>query len=141
MNNAFRKFATRASHWMGSARVFVVAVLVILVWLVVGPYYDYSERWQLVINTGTTIVTFLMVFLIQNAQNRHAHSIQLKLNELLAAIEGARNHLVDLEEQPEEELARLKDEFKALREQADDCAREDAQPSPSVQPTSAPVSP
>ena len=140
MNNAFRRFATRASHWMGSARVFVVAVLVIVVWLVSGPYYDYSERWQLVINTGTTIVTFLMVFLIQNAQNRHAHSIQLKLNELLAAIEGARNNLVDLEEQPEEELARLKDEFKALREQADDCAREDAQLSPSVQPTSAPAS-
>jgi low affinity Fe/Cu permease len=82
-----------------------------------------------------------MVFLIQNAQNRHAHSIQLKLNELLAAIEGARNNLVDLEEQPEEELARLKDEFKALREQADDCAREDGQSFTSVQPTSAPVSP
>src|SRR5688500_9655182 len=118
MNNAFRKFATRASHGMGSARVFVVAVLVILAWLAMGPYYDFSESWQLVINTGTTIVTFLMVFLIQNAQNRHAHAIQLKLNELLAAVEGARTQLVELEEQPEEELARLKDEFRAIREDA-----------------------
>ena len=74
MNEAFRRFATRASHWVGSARVFVVALLLVLVWLVSGPYYDYSASWQLVINTGTTIVTFLMVFLIQNAQNRHAHA-------------------------------------------------------------------
>src|SRR5688500_18763308 len=118
MNEAFRRFAFRASHWVGSARVFVVALLFILIWLITGPYYNFSGRWQLVINTSTTIVTFLMVFLIQNAQNRHAHAIQLKLNELLAAVEGARTVLVDLEEQPEEELARLKDEFKAIREDA-----------------------
>ena len=118
MNEVFRRFAARASHWVGSARVFVVALLFILIWLITGPYYRFSESWQLVINTGTTIVTFLMVFLIQNAQNRHAHAIQLKLNELLAAVEGARTQLVELEEQPEEELARLKDEFRAIREDA-----------------------
>jgi low affinity Fe/Cu permease len=135
MNEVFRKFATRASHWVGSARVFIIALLVVLAWLLSGPYYDYSERWQLAINTGTTIVTFLMVFLIQNAQNRHAHTIQLKLNELLAAMEGARTHLVDLEEQPEEELVRLRKEFKAMREELDDFSPSDTPSSPSVQPT------
>jgi low affinity Fe/Cu permease len=135
MNDVFRKFATRASHWVGSARVFMIGILVVLAWLLSGPYYDFSERWQLAINTGTTIVTFLMVFLIQNAQNRHAHTIQLKLNELLAAMEGARTHFVDLEEQPEEELVRLRKEFKAMREELDDFPPSDTHPSPSVQPT------
>ena len=93
------------------------AVLVIVVWAVTGPIFTSSDTWQLVVNTGTTIVTLLMVFLIQNTQNRDAAATQLKLDELLRAIKGARNSLIDLEELSDEELLKLREDFRRLREE------------------------
>ncbi|HEX6738457.1 MAG TPA: low affinity iron permease family protein, partial [Vicinamibacteria bacterium] len=98
MRDAFRKFAHKTSEATGSPWAFMLAVLALVVWAVSGPLFHFSETWQLVINTGTTIVTFLMVFLIQNTQNRDAKAIHLKLDELLKGVEGARTGLVDLEE-------------------------------------------
>jgi low affinity Fe/Cu permease len=113
----FRKFASVTSALVGSAWSFILAVLVILVWGVTGPMFDFSDTWQLIINTGTTIVTFLMVFLIQNTQNRDAKAIHLKLDELVRAVKGARTGLVDLEEMSDEELEKLQKEFAQLRQQ------------------------
>src|SRR5205823_11109353 len=101
---------------VGSPWAFVAAVLLLLGWAALGPRYHYNDTWQLVINTGTTIVTFLMVFLIQNTQNRDARAIHLKLDELIKAIHGARNKMVDLEDCTEEELEQLQREFRRLRE-------------------------
>ena len=95
------------TKWTGSSSAFALACCVVLVWLLSGPLFDYSDTWQLVINTGTTIVTFLMVFLIQRSQNKDALAIQLKLNELVAAVEGASNRLIDVEDFSEEELETL----------------------------------
>jgi low affinity Fe/Cu permease len=95
------------THWAGSTWGFAIAALVVLAWLVTGPLFRYSDTWQLVINTGTTIVTFLMVFLIQRSQNKDAQAVHLKLNEIVAAIEGASNRLVDVEDLSEEELDAL----------------------------------
>ena len=97
--------------------MFIFAVLVIAVWAFTGPYFHYSDTWQLIINTGTTIVTFLMVFLIQNTQNRDAKAMHLKLDELLRSIAGARTGLVNLENLSDEQIARLKEQFEALHEQ------------------------
>src|SRR5213083_313353 len=91
------RFASAATHWTGSAPAFLLACLVIIVWLVTGPIFHFSDTWQLVINTGTTIITFLMVFLIQRSQNKDALALQLKLNEVLAALEGASNRLINVE--------------------------------------------
>jgi len=113
-NDVFRKFAHRVAIHVGSPTAFVLAVLVIVVWAVTGPMFKFSDTWQLVINTGTTIVTFLMVFLIQNTQNRDALAMQLKLDELIRAVHGARNRLVELEDLSDEDLARLKAEFRNL---------------------------
>ena len=110
----FRKFAHRTSSGVGSPWAFTFAVIVILVWALTGPIFHFSDTWQLVINTGTTIVTFLMVFLIQNTQNRDATAIHLKLDELIRAVKGARNKLVDLEELSDEELEALRQEFHRL---------------------------
>jgi low affinity Fe/Cu permease len=115
----FQKFAQKTSVAMGSPWAFFAAALVIIGWAVVGPVFHYSDTWQLVINTGTTIVTFLMVFLIQNTQNRDAKAIQLKLDELIRSKRGARNTLVDLEDCTDEELAQIEAEFKRLRKRAD----------------------
>jgi low affinity Fe/Cu permease len=98
------RFSGLVAHWTGSSAAFAVAVAVIIVWLATGPIFGFSDTWQLVINTGTTIVTFLMVFLIQRAQNKDALAIQMKLNELVAAIDGASNRLIDVEDLSEEEL-------------------------------------
>jgi low affinity Fe/Cu permease len=114
VQDAFHVFARKASKVLGSPWAFAVAILIILVWAVLGPTFHYSDTWQLIINTGTTIVTFLMVFLIQNTQNRDAKAVHLKLDELIRAVTGARNKLVDLEELSEEELEKLEDEFKRL---------------------------
>ncbi|HEX9298433.1 MAG TPA: low affinity iron permease family protein [Polyangiaceae bacterium] len=113
-NDFFRKFAHRTSASVGSPWAFLLAVLVIVLWAATGPIFHYSDTWQLVINTSTTIVTFLMVFLIQNTQNRDAVAIHLKLDELIRALKGARNQLVDLEELSDEELERLRQEFHRL---------------------------
>ena len=116
MNDFFRRFANRTSEITGSPWTFLTAVAVIIAWIVSGPAAHYSDTWQLIINTGTTIVTFLMVFLIQNTQNRDAKALQLKLDELIRAQTGARNGLVDLENLSDEELDRLQTEFRRIRD-------------------------
>src|SRR5690242_987718 len=118
MNELFRKFAHKTSQIVGTSWVFILAVLIILVWAITGPMFHYSDTWQLVINTSTTIVTFLMVFLIQNTQNRDAKAIHLKLDELIRGVKGARTHLVDLENMSDEELDQLQAEFQRVREHA-----------------------
>jgi low affinity Fe/Cu permease len=124
IQDAFRIFARKSSRILGSAWAFVIAVLIIVVWGLTGPTFHYSDTWQLIINTGTTIVTFLMVFLIQNTQNRDAKAVHLKLDELLRAIRGARNELVDLEEMSDEDLKKLEQEFKSLHDQAEEAVRQ-----------------
>lgn len=114
MKDTFRQAASRISAWTGTATVFLGAIIIILVWVGSGPLFHFSDTWQLVINTGTTIVTFLMVFLIQNTQNRDTKAIQLKLDELLHATKGARNHFVGLEAMSDEDLAELDREFRRL---------------------------
>src|SRR5262245_60965304 len=114
MQESFRKFAQVTSGAVGSFWAFLLALGVVLVWALTGPFFGFSDTWQLVINTGTTIVTFLMVFLIQNTQNRDAKAIHLKLDELIRAVHGARNQLVDLEELSDEELENLQREFQEL---------------------------
>src|SRR5438046_2032167 len=116
MNEFFRKFASMTADWMGKSWAFIVAVMVIVIWAGTGPMFHYSDTWQLVINTGTTIITFLMVFLIQNTQNRDAKAIHLKLDELIRSAKGARNSMVDLEEMSDKELKELKDQFQRLRQ-------------------------
>jgi low affinity Fe/Cu permease len=114
VSDAFRVFARRSSIMLGSAWAFGGAVLVIVVWLITGPTFHFSDTWQLIINTATTVVTFLMVFLIQNTQNRDAKAMHLKLDELIRAMKGARNKLVDLEELSDEELSKLEEQFQRL---------------------------
>ena len=116
MGDVFVRFAQHMSVAMGTPWAFLLAVVTIVVWGVTGPLFGYTDTWQLVINTGTTIVTFLMVFLIQNTQNRDARAIQLKLDELLRAVKHARTELVDLEHCSEEELNALEEQFHRLRE-------------------------
>src|SRR5438034_11281752 len=123
MNDLFRKFAHRISQAVGSPWAFVVAVLIIIVWAATGPIFKYSDTWQLVINTGTTIITFLMVFLIQNTQNRDAKAIHLKLDELIKGVRGARTKLVNLQELSDEELAQLQNEFQRLHKKANHAAQ------------------
>jgi len=118
MNDFFRKFACHVSEGMGSPIAFASAVLLVVVWAVTGPIFGFSETWQLVINTGTTIITFLAVFVIQNTQNRDIRTQQLKLDELVRAVKGARNGLIDLESLSEEQLEQLEREFHALRQAA-----------------------
>jgi low affinity Fe/Cu permease len=105
--NLFEQFANWATNATGSSAAFIIAMAVILIWAVTGPIFKYSDTWQLVINTGTTIVTFLMVFLIQKTQNKDSKAIHLKLNELLASHQGASNRMVDIEDLTEIELDRL----------------------------------
>lgn len=114
MNELFRKFSTFISTIVGSSWAFITAFSIIIVWAITGPIFEYSDTWQLIINTGTTIITFLMVFLIQNTQNRDSRSIQIKLDELLRAQSKARTGLVDIEELPDEDLQTLQQEFKQL---------------------------
>lgn len=116
MNNSawYSRFAKAAAHFCGRPRVFAMAVAVIVVWIVTGPIFNFSDTWQLVINTGTTIITFLMVFLIQNTQNRDTEAIQVKLDELIRATKGAHNALLDLEELEEENLDLFKAKYQAL---------------------------
>jgi low affinity Fe/Cu permease len=114
LNDTFRVFAKATAGFVGRPWTFVAAVAVIVFWAAAGPAFRYSDTWQLVINTGTTIVTFLMVFLIQNTQNRDAQAIHLKLDELLRAVADARDGLIDLEDLSDDQLSRLRDEFQRL---------------------------
>lgn len=120
VSEAFHLFAHRSAALLGTAWAFVVAVLIILVWAATGPTFHFSDTWQLIINTGTTIVTFLMVFLIQNTQNRDAKAVHLKLDELIRAIGGARNKMVDLEKLSDDELQTLEKEFQRLHQESRD---------------------
>jgi low affinity Fe/Cu permease len=122
----FGRFAAQASSYLGSRWAFASAVLVIVVWAFLGPIYRYSDAWQLVINTGTTIVTFLMVFLIQNTQNRDAKAINLKLNELIRAIQTAKDQMIDIESLSDLELDTLAARYEKIR--AECLAREKRQP-------------
>ena len=131
VNDAFRVFARHSSIALGSAWAFAGAVLVILVWVLTGPMFHFSDTWQLVINTATTIVTFLMVFLIQNTQNRDAKAVHLKLDELIRALKDARNELVDLENLSDKDLKKLEEQFKSMRKRAED----DGSPSRHAEPS------
>jgi len=138
VSDAFRVFAHRSATMLGSAWAFAAAALAILVWLVTGPMFHFSNTWQLIINTATTIVTFLMVFLIQNTQNRDAKAMHLKLDELIRAIKNARDELVDLEDLSDEELKKLEEQFRGMRQRAEN---DDASPSRHVDPVEAAAGP
>ncbi len=115
MKRFFHKFATITSNITGSAWAFTAALTLIIVWGLTGPIFGFSDTWQLVINTTTTIITFLMVFLIQNTQNRDTKVIQIKLDELIRAVEGARDNLIDLEDGSDQELEDLQKQFQRLQ--------------------------
>src|SRR2546423_3541912 len=112
------RFSTAVTAWTGTTTAFATACAVIAVWLATGPLFHYSDTWQLVINTGTTIVTFLMVFLIQRSQNKESLAVQLKLNELVAAVQGASNRLIDVEDLSEDDLRFLHEHYRQLVEMA-----------------------
>jgi low affinity Fe/Cu permease len=114
-NDAFGTFAATASGWLGSKWAFIGAIFIIVAWACCGPFFEFSDTWQLVINTGTTIVTFLMVFLIQNTQNRDAKAINLKLNELIHATAGAADQMLDIEKLSDEELNRMQARYEQIR--------------------------
>src|SRR5512146_16859 len=111
----FAKAATRSAGYVGTPWAFIVALVTVLAWGITGPHFHYSDTWQLVINTGTTIVTFLMVFLIQNTQNRDARAIHLKLDEVIRSIRAAHNELIDIEKLPDEELNELAKRYERIR--------------------------
>jgi low affinity Fe/Cu permease len=115
VSDLFRRVACASAEALGSSWAFMTAAVVVVVWAASGPFFGFSDTWQLVINTGTTIVTFLMVFLIQNAQNRDAKALHLKLDELIHAVKEARNELIDVEDLTDAELADLQREFARLR--------------------------
>ena len=123
MNSADHKsIFARFSRWIagetGRPKTFVIACSIIVIWSITGPVFGFSDTWQLVINTGTTIITFLMVFLIQNTQNRDTEALQIKLDELIRAVKGARNEVIDLEELDEEALDKIRDEYLKLADRA-----------------------
>lgn len=128
-NDVFRRIANRTSHGVGSPWAFMGAVLVILVWGITGPLFHFSDTWQLVINTSTTIITFLMVFLIQNTQNRDSHALHLKLDELIRSHDAARNRLMGLEDLTDAELNELQEEFSTLAQEKLAARRESKPPS------------
>ena len=115
----FHVFATQAANWVGTKWAFLGAILVIVAWVVSGPYFHYSDTWQLVINTGTTVITFLVVFLIQNTQNRDARAIHLKLDEIIKSIDQAQNEMIDIEHLSDDELQKLADKYQKVREECD----------------------
>jgi low affinity Fe/Cu permease len=115
----FRSLAQATASAIGSPYAFGLALIAVVIWAASGPAFHYSDTWQLVINTATTVVTFLVVFMIQNTQNRDSRAIHLKLDELIRAVDAARNRLLDVEDLPEEELARLAREFRRLRAEPD----------------------
>ena len=124
MNRFFRRFAQATATGMGSHWAFGIAACACLLWALTGPVFHYSNTWQLVINTATTVLTFLAVFLIQNTQNRNSLAVQLKLDELLRAVDTARTSLVDLEDSTDEEIEKLRGEFQRLHERASTNAKQ-----------------
>ena len=118
LSGLLERFSHKATTATGSSSAFILAVLAVIIWLLTGPLFGFSDTWQLVINTGTTIVTFLMVFLIQRAQNKDALAIHLKLNEIVAAMEGASNRLIDVEDLSEAEIVALRNYYRRLIELA-----------------------
>ena len=118
ISRKLEKFAHFFTHWTGSTWAFFLAILIVIVWGATGPMFNFSDTWQLVINTGTTIVTFLMVFLIQRSQNKESHAIQLKLNEIVAALQGASNRLINAEDLSEDELVCLNKKYRRLADKA-----------------------
>lgn len=116
MNELFRKISNKISVITGRATTFILAFSIIVIWLISGPIFNYSDTWQLVINTATTIITFLMVFLIQNTQNRDSKAIHLKLDELIKVTKSANNKLIEIEEDTDEEIDALEKEFKKIKE-------------------------
>jgi low affinity Fe/Cu permease len=119
MGDLFHRFSTRVSNLAGSSSAFILAAAIIVVWAISGPFFGFSNTWQLVINTGTTIITFLMVFLIQNTQNRDSKAIHLKLDELISGLPDTRDRLIDIEEASDKDLDRLEREFREVRERLD----------------------
>jgi low affinity Fe/Cu permease len=117
MQDLFRKFSIMCSNGVGSHWTFLLAALAVLLWLVTGPLFDYSDTWQLLINTTTSVITFLMVFLIQNAQTREAKATQLKLDELIRALDGAQDKMIDIENLRDEDLQRLQEKFDRISRQ------------------------
>jgi len=118
LSQLLEKFSHRVTQACGTSSAFIIALLVVIIWLITGPIFEFSDTWQLVINTGTTIVTFLMVFLIQRTQNKDALAIHLKLNEIVAALEGASNRLIDVEDLNEDEIETLHTHYRRLVEMA-----------------------
>lgn len=116
--NVFEKLAHNATDFSGSTQAFIIALLVVIAWVITGPYFNFSDTWQLVINTGTTVATFLMVFLIQRMQNKDSRAIHLKLNELVASLKGPSNRLIDVEDLSEQELDMLSNYYRTLAKMA-----------------------
>ena len=116
INQVLQAVSRLAITWSGTSAAFIIALATIIVWLITGPFFNYSDTWQLVINTGTTVITFLMVFLIQRAQNKDSIAIHLKLNELIAAVKGASNHLIESQNLSEDELKTLEKHYAKLVE-------------------------
>jgi low affinity Fe/Cu permease len=125
MSDLFRKFAERTSHAVGTPWAFLLAASAVVIWAATGPLFAYSDTWQLIINTSTTIVTFLMVFLIQNTQNRDARVVSLKLDELLRALHGARTGMVKLDHMSDEELEHIQGQFERLDEKFSTLVQDD----------------
>jgi len=117
--NGFQFFATKASYVVGTKWAFAAAIALIIAWAVAGPYFHYSDTWQLVVNTATTVVTFLIVFLIQNTQNRDAKAIHLKLDEIIRSINPAHNEMIDIEKLSDEELERLSSQYEQIRKECE----------------------
>jgi low affinity Fe/Cu permease len=118
ISKTFEKFASKTTHYTGRPSAFFIAFGIVIIWLITGPIFKYSDTWQLVINTGTTIITFLMVFLIQQTQNKDSRALQLKLNEIVAAMDGASNRLINVEDMTEDELITLHNYYTKLVEMA-----------------------
>ncbi len=114
MNRAFNKISSKTAEWFGSPWAFVASIIFLIVWVITGPVFHFSDTWQLLANTVTNVVTFLMVFVIQNSQNRDSKAIQLKLAELIRATEGTRNAMVTIEDLTDEQMDRLREEFERL---------------------------
>ena len=121
-NERFNQFSHHASKLLGSSHAFIIALLIVLIWLATGPIFHWSDTWQLIINTGTTIVTFLMVFVIQNSQNRDAVGLHLKIDELIRATQGARNSMIDLAKLTDDQIEKLEQEFVRICNTPDDPA-------------------